>query len=767
MFKKLFFLEKEKSYFFFYLEKDFYYLVSFKNTEFAFTRTKGEAESLVSQMNNITDWKPFKSITDMYESNLTEYKKVLPIIKKYAVKVRKNGNYRNEWKETGILKYRVNFGQIVNAQEELAPGVALRKQNGDYCVDLIIAAQKFKEFSSEDKARKFVAKTQAWIPWHEEKVLSIIDKDREVQNYLKKLEWEIVNELPITKPSPDMISDFLFKNFGEEDQEKKAVYKETIRRLDGMVGLKQIKDYVQNLFKMISAEQKLLALNIGVSNPEMHALFVGPAGTGKTEVARMYGDILWSLNKIPERKIIEVSKEDLVSPYIGETEIKTKEIIERAKGGVLFVDEAYMLANNGGGDQGKDYGKLALEIIMRAMENERGNLVVVFAGYEKDIEKLLEVNEGLRSRFSKKFRFEDYSTDELVKIAHKMINTEGFESDDVDKELQNVISSQHKNGQMSGNARSIRKMIAEIVSNHKLRIVENNGNFYKIHSEDVRMVNKRKDTRSQETIKKMQEKAIAKLDSLIGLNQLKKEIKTWSNYIKVEKKREEMNLSSNKISLHMTFKGSPGTGKTTVARIMGDILQSNGLLSRGHFKEVTRSDLVAEYMGQTSIKVKKLIKEMEGGVLFIDEAYSLVQGENDVYGKEAVDTLIAEMENKRDDLVVILAGYSNEIEGLLESNPGFNSRISNHFVFQDYSANELVELLKMNLTAQNLVLTSTAEAKIIRYIFEQKQSNNVDGNGRWVRNVVDKLKKNQANRLAESNEFTEKSIMTIEAADIL
>jgi stage V sporulation protein K len=310
-------------------------------------------------------------------------------------------------------------------------------------------------------------------------------------------------------------------------------------------------------------------------------------------------------------------------------------------------------------------------------------------------------------------------------------------------------------------------MIAEIVSNHKLRIVENNGNFYKIHPEDVRMVNKKKETRSQETIKKMQESAIAKLDSLIGLNQLKKEIKTWSNYIKVEKKREEMNLSSNKISLHMTFKGSPGTGKTTVARIMGDILQSNGLLSRGHFKEVTRSDLVAEYMGQTSIKVKKLMKEMEGGVLFIDEAYSLVQGENDVYGKEAVDTLIAEMENKRDDLVVILAGYSNEIEELLESNPGFKSRISNNFEFQDYSANELVDLLKMNITAQNLILTSEAESKIIQYIFKEKQNNNVDGNGRWVRNVVDKLKKNQANRLAESNEFTEKSIMTIEANDVL
>jgi AAA+ superfamily predicted ATPase len=766
LFKKLFFLEKEKSYFSIDKEKDFYYLVSFKNTEFAFTRTKEEAESLVAQMNNITDWKPFKSIIDMYETDLSEYKKVLPTIQKYAVKVRRNGNYRNEWKETGVLKYRVNFGQMVTAQEELAPGVAMRKQGGDYCVDLIIAAQKFKEFNTEDQARKFIAKTQAWIPWHEEKVLSIIEKDREVQTYLKNLEWELINGSEITKPSPDMISDFLFKNFGEDDQEKKAIYKETIKRLDKMVGLKQIKDYVQNLFKMISAEQKLQALNIGVSNPEMHALFVGPAGTGKTEVARMYGDILWSLNKIPERKIIEVSKEDLVSPYIGETEIKTKEVIERAKGGILFVDEAYMLAGNGG-DQGKDYGKIALEIIMRAMENERGNLVVVFAGYEKDIEKLMEVNEGLRSRFSKTFRFEDYSTDELVKIAHKMINAEGFESDDVDKELQTVISSQHKNGQMSGNARNVRKMIAEIVSNHKLRIVENNGNFYKIHPEDVRMVNKKKETRSQETIKKMQESAIAKLDSLIGLNQLKKEIKTWSNYIKVEKKREEMNLSSNKISLHMTFKGSPGTGKTTVARIMGDILQSNGLLSRGHFKEVTRSDLVAEYMGQTSIKVKKLMKEMEGGVLFIDEAYSLVQGENDVYGKEAVDTLIAEMENKRDDLVVILAGYSNEIEELLESNPGFKSRISNNFEFQDYSANELVDLLKMNITAQNLILTSEAESKITHYIFEEKQKNNVDGNGRWVRNVVDKLKKNQANRLAESNEFTEKSIMTIEAADAL
>lgn len=764
MLKNMFFLQKEKNFFSIKKEKDFYYLVSLKSSEFAFTRTKSDAESLVNEMNILTKWNDFNSINDLHEKDLSEYKRILPTIKKYAVKVVTNGNYRNHWKESGELQYRINFGQLVSAQEEVAPGVGLRTDGKKYFIDLIFLGKKYKDFDTESKARIFVEKTQDWIPWHDENVLKIISDNSKVTKFLKNLELEIEKDLPITEPSLDIVTEISFGNLGENAKEKIKVYQETINKLNKMVGLKQIKEYTQNMFRMIVAEKKLQALNIGSSNTEMHSIFVGPPGTGKTEVARMFGDILWSLNKIPERKVIEVSKEDFVSQYIGETEVKTKEVIERAKGGILFVDEAYTLVDT---KSEKDYGKIALEVIMRAMENERGNLVVIFAGYENDIEKLMDVNDGLRSRFSQKFYFEDYTVDELVDIAHKMIIDNGFESLEADKELKEVVKTKYKNGHMSGNARSIRKLVADIITNHKLRIVDNKGDFYKIDPEDVSMVIRRKDTRNQETIVKMRDQAFAKLDALVGLSQLKDEVKKWSNFIKVEKKRAEMKLSSNKISYHMTFKGSPGTGKTTVARIMGEILKSNGILSRGHFKEVNRSDLVGEYVGHTAIKVKKLLKEIEGGVLFIDEAYSLVQDEKDSFGKEAVDILIAEMENKREDLVVILAGYTNEIDKLLETNPGFRSRISNHFIFPDYNADELVELLRMSLKEQRLVLTSSAEIKVIQYIENQHKNNQVDGNGRWVREFIDKLKKNQANRIAEYDEITEESLMTIEVEDIL
>jgi AAA+ superfamily predicted ATPase len=765
MFKKIFTKQKERSFFEIVKNEDFYYLVTFKGETIIYTKTQQDANSLVGQIESRIDWSNYANFDQLFNDK-TEYEKVRSVFRKYAVKVRKNGNYRNEQKETGVLKYRLEFGKLVISKEEIAPGVAIRESGGDFHVDLIFVGKEYTVFDTEEHAKKFIAKTQAWMPWHEENVMKIIEKEIEVKSYLKKLIWEINNEQELSKPSTEMVTEFLFSNFGESSQEKKAVYQETIEKMAGMVGLKQVKEYIQNMFKMISAEEKLRVLGIGKSNSEMHALFIGSAGTGKTVVARMYADILWSLNKIPERKLVEVSKEDLVSPYVGETEVKTKEVIEKALGGVLFVDEAYMLAGSTN-PQGNDYGKIALEIIMRAMENERGNLVVVFAGYENDIEKLLDTNEGLRSRFSQKFRFEDYSPKELAKIAHIMIQAEGFETDDVVNEMEDLMDSQYKNNQMSGNARTVRKIASEIVSNHKIRMVEKNGSFYKINPEDVKVIGKRKMARSEETMLEMQKRAIEKLTNLVGLGKLKEEIKTWSNYIKIEKKREELNLNSDRITLHMAFKGAPGTGKTTVARIMGDILQSNGLLSRGHFKEVTRSDLVAEYMGQTSIKVKKLFREMEGGILFIDEAYSLVQNEDDSFGKEAVDTIIAEMENRRDDLVVILAGYSDEIDKLLETNPGFNSRINNHFEFPDYNSIELYELLKLTLKGRNLKLSSEAEVEVKKYIQMEKEQNKVDGNGRWVRNLVDKMKKNQANRLSQGNEFTEEKLISIEKEDIL
>lgn len=236
--------------------------------------------------------------------------------------------------------------------------------------------------------------------------------------------------------------------------------------------------------------------------------------------------------------------------------------------------------------------------------------------------------------------------------------------------------------------------------------------------------------------------------------------------VKVAKHREELGMQTESASLHMTFKGSPGTGKTTVARIIGELLKSNGLLSKGHFREASRADLVGSFQGQTAEKVTKLFEEMDGGVLFLDEAYSLVQDENDSFGHEAVDILIAELENRRKDMVVILAGYPDELDKLFKSNPGFASRIPNHFLFPDYSSEELNDLLLIQLKSQGLNLTQEAESLVRKFITEESVNQNVDGNGRWVRNLSDKIKRNQANRLGTCNDFSPESLERIIADDI-
>jgi len=737
-------------------DKDFYFYLTLGENGICYTKSQEDAEAVAQGLKRLHKWsKNSMELGVMQKENYTVYQTLRPVLKKYGVKHRENGNYLSTLVD-GQVTYNTKI--LRSTGTHIVDGLVYK----DGYLFLPYLKFNFGTIQSKEAAILF-AEFAKIINWSHEKLADVINTEQ-ILNELKRLKT-LAEAGEIGQMNVDVEDQIETIIFEDVSTEQKMVLREVLSELDGLIGLKVIKHEVQNLIRHERANRRLRSIGIKTSNSDSHSLFIGSAGTGKTVVARMYADILWSLNKIPERKLVEVSKEDLVSPYVGETEVKTKEVIEKALGGVLFVDEAYMLAGSTN-PQGNDYGKIALEIIMRAMENERGNLVVVFAGYENDIEKLLDTNEGLRSRFSRKFRFEDYSPKELAKIAHIMIQAEGFETNDVEKEIEELMNSQYKSNQLSGNARAVRKIASEIVSNHKIRMVEKNGSFYKINPEDVKVIGKRKTGRSEETMLEMQKRAIEKLTNLVGLGKLKEEIKTWSNYIKIEKKREELNLNSDIITLHMTFKGAPGTGKTTVARIMGDILQSNGLLSRGHFKEVTRSDLVAEYMGQTSVKVKKLFKEMEGGILFIDEAYSLVQDENDSFGKEAVDTIIAEMENRRDDLVVILAGYSNKIEKLLETNPGFNSRINNHFEFPDYNSIELYELLKLTMKGRNLKLSPEAKVEVKKYIQMEKEQNKVDGNGRWVRNLVDKMKKNQANRLSRGNEFTEEKLITIEKEDV-
>lgn len=262
--------------------------------------------------------------------------------------------------------------------------------------------------------------------------------------------------------------------------------------------------------------------------------------------------------------------------------------------------------------------------------------------------------------------------------------------------------------------------------------------------------------------------ALQELDELIGLDSVKERVKSYTNFLRLQQQRRKAGLSTMPISLHMAFVGNPGTGKTTVARIIGQILGALGTLESGHVVETDRSGLVAEYAGQTAPKTNKLCDSAIGGVLFIDEAYSLIDASgDDAYGREAIQTLLKRMEDDRDRLAVILAGYSNEMEGLIRSNPGLSSRINTKIEFEDYSPTELGMIFQSMCERNQYNLPGKARQRILigfQHLYETRDRH--FGNGRLVRNAFEDSVRKLADRIAEVTELSESLLTSLTAEDI-
>jgi len=270
----------------------------------------------------------------------------------------------------------------------------------------------------------------------------------------------------------------------------------------------------------------------------------------------------------------------------------------------------------------------------------------------------------------------------------------------------------------------------------------------------------------QEQVEKDPEKVkslLEELDSLIGITQVKHEIRTLTNILSVNEMRKERGLVVPKVSRHMAFTGPPGTGKTTVARLFGQITGALGILSKGHLIEVDRSGLVAGYLGQTALKVREVINEAMGGILLIDEAYNLVNGDRDEFGSEAVATLIKAMEDNRDDLIVILAGYTNEMGVFISSNPGFKSRINKFIEFPNYAASELVQIHESICTKNGFNISD----EISELLMQKLESPPINfGNARGVRNLFERTIEAQANRLSQTEEVTDKILQELTINDL-
>jgi len=258
---------------------------------------------------------------------------------------------------------------------------------------------------------------------------------------------------------------------------------------------------------------------------------------------------------------------------------------------------------------------------------------------------------------------------------------------------------------------------------------------------------------------------MAELDALIGLEPVKELIRELQAFVEIQRRRAAERLSTEPMALHMVFKGNPGTGKTTVARLLGRMFQAMGVLPRGHLVECERADLVGEYIGHTAQRTREQIRKALGGVLFIDEAYALARGGEKDFGKEAIDTLVKAMEDHKDELIVILAGYPHEMDYFLSVNPGLRSRFPIQIEFPDYTPDELFQIAESLCRQRQYRLSPAAALRLRRLLQERAHAGPYSGNARWVRNLIERAVRRQAVRLVRRRRLTRDDLITLEASD--
>ncbi|MBP3040735.1 AAA family ATPase [Bacillaceae bacterium Marseille-Q3522] len=544
------------------------------------------------------------------------------------------------------------------------------------------------------------------------------------------------------------------EQYGKEDDtiSNKTLLDECLTELEQMIGLNPVKEKVKELSDMILLEKERNKIGQSTFNQSLHMIFAGNPGTGKTTVARIVAKILKALGVISQGHLVEVTRQDLVGEYIGHTAPKTRNIIEKAIGGVLFIDEAYSLSRGGE----NDFGKEAIDELVRGMEEHRSDLVVILAGYTKEMAEFLKTNSGLKSRIPNMIHFPDYSTEELFQIATQQLKQQQFIlKENANKALLSQLERTRVVGRNdNGNGRVVRNIIEEAIRKQSKRLKQNG---YK-EIDELRFLLPEDFGEWKETKPFDLE---AEFSTIIGNEEIKNYIRSLAAQLKIQKMRKERGLTSKAgYSLHMVFKGNPGTGKTTFARLISRLLKEMGVLKKGQLVETDRSGLVAQYVGQTAIKVDEVVKDALGGVLFIDEAYSLAPESKSDFGYEAIDTLVKKMEDYRENLVVILAGYNEEMDRFFMANTGLKSRFPHVFYFKDYTAQEMYEILKQIVEKDKYILADGCE-QVIKSIFEKEIQSGNSGNGRFVRNLFENAVRNQSLSLQEKKNLDDRDLILL------
>lgn len=567
--------------------------------------------------------------------------------------------------------------------------------------------------------------------------VSAVSEEIKSENYLSELDEKALFKLYNTIIEHDSIGYFkmdssMLLNVGEYEE-----------KLNALIGLDSVKTSIQKI-KAYSIANK------GNANLNLHMCFYGNPGTGKTEVARIIAGILHENGVLPTKKVIETDRSGLVAAYVGQTAIKTLEKVDEAMGGVLFIDEAYSLIQS---DYSGDYGHEAVAALLKAMEDHRGEFCVILAGYQNKMQDMIASNPGFQSRIQFEIEFPNYARNELEKIAQLMLGNMKYSVSERAMQRMLDITDVLRKNENFANAREMRNILDQVIMCQNLRCIGT-----KDREIDLVDVNKYIQDAglvlpiSGDEVSKKILTAEEELDSLIGLSAVKRMIKKIKAYAK-------RNKNDSNFNLHMCFLGNPGTGKTEVARILSRLLYDAGVLPEAKLTETDSHGLIGKYVGETAPKTLAKINDSMGGVLFIDEAYSLADthGENSSsagYGDEAIAVLLKEMEDRRGRFCVVFAGYKDEMKSMLSSNPGLESRIQFAIDFPDYSREELCEIALAMLEKKKYTIDDDALALILDIMEYYRKCPNF-ANARTIRNILDQVIMNQNLRTEDMEDDSE------------
>lgn len=504
--------------------------------------------------------------------------------------------------------------------------------------------------------------------------------------------------------------------------------------------------------------------------PSRHLVFLGNPGTGKTTVARIIAGLYLRLGILKTDKVVETDRSGLVAPYIGQSALKTRALVESALGGVLFIDEAYALARSGP----QDFGHEAIETLLKMMEDHREDLVVIVAGYTAEMDKLLQSNPGLASRFNRYLHFPDYSPPELIQILQNFCATQSYVLDAaVVPGLQTILGREiQRQSDHFGNARHMRNLFERATEAQAQRVC-GLPNVAVTDLQTILIVDV--ESALGEALPVADGNAanyaqvMDRLNGLVGLQNVKQQVQRLLAFVRIQHARSKAGSKvAGGFSQHLVFTGNPGTGKTVVARIVADLYFSLGLLASNRLVEVDRSGLVAGYVGQSALKTRAVIESALGGVLFIDEAYALTVGDSESdFGREVVDTLLKAMEDHRGELVVIVAGYTAPMQEFIQSNAGLRSRFNHRIVFDDYSAQELLDIFVVCSREAEYVLDEAARAPLLRSFEMLCDAGATTSNGRFVRNIFERSIEVQAARLSAMDAAPQMDMNVLLGLDVL